>query len=68
MSFGIQLVVAPVSGTTVSSLESSVGATVSSLESSLPFSLQSGLACTETLNVGVGLGWPPIILEVFVIL
>ena len=53
----MQLVVAPVSGTTISSLESS-----------LPFSLQSGFACTETLNVGVGFGCPPTLLEVFVIL
>ena len=56
MSLGIQEVVAPVSGTTNSSLESSVGATFSSLESSLPLSLQSGREWTETLNVGVGFG------------
>ena len=53
----MQLVVAPVSGTTISSLESS-----------LPFCLQSGFECTETLNDGVGFGCPPTLLEVFVIL
>ena len=49
----MQLAVAPVSGTTTSSLESS-----------LPFCLQSGLLCTETLNDGVGFGCPPTLLDV----